>query len=53
MPWGQFLISVASFKLDQSVTDALEGEDEEERESQEWFKAKKWATFSLNRLFTK
>lgn len=53
LPWGQFLISIVTTKLDASITDPLEEDDEDERESKEWFKAKKWSTFALNRLFMK
>jgi hypothetical protein len=47
MPWGQLLFNVVNLPLPQEAVP----EDEEDRESCEWWKAKKWAYAVLGNLF--
>ncbi|KAF9013048.1 armadillo-type protein [Cyathus striatus] len=46
VPWGQLLFAVVQMQVP-----VKEGEDEEDREKNEWWKAKKWAYGILGRLF--
>lgn len=47
MPWGQLLFNVVNLTVPQEAVP----EDEEDRESCEWWKAKKWAYAVLGNLF--
>ncbi|ORY80013.1 importin-7 [Protomyces lactucae-debilis] len=49
VPWGQLLLKVVT---KQPPADAM-STDLDERESHPWWKAKKWAYFSLDRLFSR
>ncbi|PWN34353.1 ARM repeat-containing protein [Meira miltonrushii] len=49
VPWGQTLLQIVQKEVDPSQLPS----DDEEREKASWWKAKKWAYFSLNKLFTK
>jgi hypothetical protein len=49
VPWGQLLFAVVNLKLPKEIMP----EDPEQRERNEWWKAKKWAYSTLNRLFHK
>ena len=49
VPWGTFLLNVVQKQIDPSALPA----DEEDREISSWWKAKKWAFHSLNRLFSR
>ena len=49
VPWGQVLLQIVQKDIDASQMPA----DEEERQTCPWWKAKKWAYFSLNKLFTR
>ena len=49
VPWGTVLLRVAQKELD----DAALASDPEAREATSWWKAKKWAFFSLNKLFSR
>ncbi|KDN41225.1 ARM repeat-containing protein [Tilletiaria anomala UBC 951] len=49
IPWGTLMLEVVQFEVN-----AVQLPDEpEERAKSSWWKAKKWAYFSLNRLFSK
>lgn len=47
VPWGNLFFAVINLRLPPEVVPA----DEEEREESLWWKAKKWAYATLNRLF--
>ena len=47
VPWGRLLFAVISFQVPKEILP----EDEDERERSEWWKAKKWAYGTLDRLF--
>jgi importin-7 len=47
VPWGRLLFAVVNLQIPADVVP----EDEEERERCEWWKAKKWAFGTLDRLF--
>jgi importin-7 len=47
VPWGRLLFAVINFR----VPKELLSDEEEEREKCEWWKAKKWAYGTLDRLF--
>lgn len=49
VPWGQLFFAVINLKLPKEIMP----EDQEAREKNEWWKAKKWAYATLNRLFHK
>lgn len=49
IPWGQVLLQIVQKEVD---ADQLPS-DEEERQTCPWWKAKKWAYFSLNKLFSR
>ncbi|KAN0063244.1 Nonsense-mediated mRNA decay protein 5 [Thecaphora frezii] len=49
VPWGTFLLNVVQKEIDASALPS----DDEGREVASWWKAKKWAFFSLNRLFSR
>ncbi|UZJ56806.1 hypothetical protein CBS101457_006126 [Exobasidium rhododendri] len=49
VPWGQLLLQIVQKEVDPSLLPS----DEEERQLSPWWKAKKWAYFSLNKLFTR
>ncbi|PWN53145.1 ARM repeat-containing protein [Violaceomyces palustris] len=49
VPWGTFLLQLVQKQVDQAALPA----DEAEREVSSWWKAKKWAFFSLNKLFSR
>lgn len=49
VPWGQLFFAVINLKLPKEIMP----EDQESREKNEWWKAKKWAYATLNRLFHK
>lgn len=49
VPWGQLLLQVVHKEVDSSQMPS----DEDERQTCPWWKAKKWAYFSLNKLFTR
>ncbi|PWN26503.1 ARM repeat-containing protein [Jaminaea rosea] len=49
IPWGKFLLDVAQ----RPVSSASLPSDEDDREICPWYKAKKWACFSLNKLFSR
>ncbi|KAL9937117.1 hypothetical protein V8E36_004352 [Tilletia maclaganii] len=47
IPWGQFLLAI----VDKDIDAAQLPDDDDARELAPWWKAKKWAYFSLNKLF--
>ena len=47
VPWGRLLFAVVNLQIPKDVLP----EDKDERESSEWWKAKKWAYYTLGRLF--
>ncbi|KAE8222862.1 hypothetical protein CF319_g4012 [Tilletia indica] len=47
VPWGQLLLAIVDKDIDASQLP----DDEDARELAPWWKAKKWAYFSLNKLF--
>lgn len=49
VPWGQQLLLIVQKDVDASQMPA----DEDERQTCTWWKAKKWAYFSLNKLFSR
>jgi hypothetical protein len=49
VPWGQTLLQIVQKDVEASQLPS----DEEERETSSWWKAKKWAYFSLNKLFSR
>lgn len=49
VPWGTFMLNVVQKQVDASSMPA----DAESRETCSWWKAKKWAYFSLNKLFSR
>jgi hypothetical protein len=49
VPWGTFLLAVVQHQVDPAQLP----DDEEEREASPWWRAKKWAFFSLNKLFSR
>ncbi|CAO1626737.1 unnamed protein product [Sympodiomycopsis kandeliae] len=49
IPWGKFLLEVASKRIDPAQLP----EDADARETSPWYKAKKWAFFTLNKLFSR
>ncbi|WFD32761.1 Nonsense-mediated mRNA decay protein 5 [Malassezia sp. CBS 17886] len=49
VPWGTLFLRVAQKPLD----DAALADDAEAREKTSWWKAKKWAFYSLNKLFSR
>jgi hypothetical protein len=49
VPWGQLLLQIVQKEVDPSQIPS----DEDERQNCPWWKAKKWAYFSLNKLFTR
>ncbi|CAO1614377.1 unnamed protein product [Parajaminaea phylloscopi] len=49
VPWGKFLLEVARRRVDPSQLPS----DEDDREIAPWYKAKKWACFTLNKLFSR
>lgn len=49
MPWGALLLAVVQKEIDPAQLP----QDEESREESSWWHAKKWAYFSLNKLFAR
>ncbi|KAK9381319.1 armadillo-type protein [Kockiozyma suomiensis] len=49
LPWGNLFLQVVAKDLSSEAVP----EDEEDREQNQWWKAKKWAHRDLNQLFTK
>lgn len=49
VPWGQTLLQIVQKEIDPNQLPS----DEEERQHSPWWKAKKWAYFSLNKLFSR
>lgn len=49
VPWGRLLFQVVNLQIPKEAVP----EDEEERERNEWWKAKKWAYGVLGRLFNR
>ncbi|BGP23398.1 nonsense-mediated mRNA decay protein [Rhodotorula toruloides] len=49
IPWGTLLLSVVAHPINASLLP----EDEDAREKHPWAKSKKWACWSLNKLFTR
>lgn len=49
MSWGALLLAVVQKEIDPAQLPA----DEESREESAWWHAKKWAYFSLNKLFSR
>lgn len=49
VPWGKFLLEVAERQIDPTQLP----QDEDDREIAPWYKAKKWACFTLNKLFSR
>lgn len=49
IPWGKFLLEVAQKRVEPSELP----QDEEGQEIAPWYKAKKWACFTLNKLFSR
>lgn len=49
VPWGQLLLQLVQKQVDVAQMPS----DEDERQTCPWWKAKKWAYFSLNKLFTR
>lgn len=49
VPWGTFLLNVVQKQIDPSALPA----DDDAREVAPWWKAKKWAFHSLNKLFSR
>jgi importin-7 len=49
VPWGRLLFQVINLQIPKDAVP----EDEEERERSEWWKAKKWASGILGRLFNR
>lgn len=49
IPWGKFLLDVAQRRIDPAQLPS----DDDARETTPWYKAKKWAFFTLNKLFSR
>lgn len=49
VPWGQILLQIVQKEVDPSQMPS----EEDERQRCPWWKAKKWAYYSLNKLFTR
>jgi importin-7 len=47
VPWGRLLFAVVNLQIPKEAVP----DDESERERSEWWKAKKWAYYTLGRLF--